>query len=260
MYTLISNITGWPGSQSRVRSRMRFLVLLFVLVSAVSARGQSVTALQGMEAHNRGDIATAYLLLQRAASAGDPEAQVNLGYLYARGQGVTQDQAAALRLYQAAAAQGDSEGMNAVGYKYEFGTGVQPDIQWAIHWYCRAVVLGNPRALNNLGRVVFNGKGLPKDVFEARRLWQQAAKLGKSNAMFNLGLSYLDVPEDMRDRPLAETWLGRAAAQGQPSAQKWLRDHGYKGPLPPAANEAALMIPAPTGASGHSKVCGELIS
>lgn len=239
---------------------MRVVFLLFLCAWTATARAQSATTVAGMEAYNKGDISLAYSLLRRAATDGDPEGQVNLGYLYARGQGVRQDQREALRLYRAAAAQGDSEGMNAIGYKYQYGTGVRPDIQRAIHWYCQAVVLGNPRALNNLAILAFNGIGLPKDVVEARSLWEQAAAFEKSNAMFQLAVSYSDVPENFRDPRLALMWLRRAAALGQPNAEQWLRAHGYNGPLPPAANEAALMTAPPKRASGHSKFCGELIS
>jgi TPR repeat protein len=59
--------------------------------------------------------------LKTAADAGDPDAQLNLGYLYARGQGVAQNQQEAMRLYLLSAKQGNPEGMNAVGFKYRYG-------------------------------------------------------------------------------------------------------------------------------------------
>lgn len=231
------------------------LLMLAMVGPTVPTQGQSAITDMGMAAYNRGDIATAYTLLRQAVEAGDPEGQVNLGYLYARGQGVPSDQAEALRFYRAAAAQGDSEGMNAIGYKYQFGTGVPANMSTAIGWYCRAVALGNPRALNNLAIVVSKGLGLPRDVDEARDLWKQAAGLGKANAMYNLAISYLgEQPAEGR------LWLQQAAEKGQPDAQNLLRRGGYIGPLPPPVNESALMEAAPKGAVGHSKVCDGLVS
>jgi uncharacterized protein len=64
-----------------------------------SVLAQSDATLAGMEAYNHGDSATAHRLLSQEATAGDAEARVNLGYLFARGQGVWANQRAASRLY-----------------------------------------------------------------------------------------------------------------------------------------------------------------
>jgi uncharacterized protein len=130
--------------------------------------------------YNRGDLAAAYRLLRAAADRSDADAQVNLGYMYARGQVVPLDQREALRLYRLLAEQGNSEGMNALGYKYQYGTGVAADIGIAVQWYYRAVAHGNPRALNNLAILHRNGNGVPRDYSKARSLWQQAVDLGVS--------------------------------------------------------------------------------
>jgi TPR repeat protein len=142
------------------------------------ASAQSANTLAGMEAYNRGDFTAAYRLLEQEAKSGDPEAQVNLGYLFARGQGVFANQGEALRLYSLSAARGDGEGMNAVGYKYQYGTGVNKDIDVAVHWYCKAVEAGNARGMNNLAILLSDGLGVPKDEEQARDLWRQSAALG----------------------------------------------------------------------------------
>jgi TPR repeat protein len=119
--------------------------LMTVLIAVPLARAQSPTTLAGMQAYNRGDFAAAYRLLRQAADAGDPEGQVNLGYLYARGHGVRVNQLEALRLYELSAKGGSSEGMNALGFKYRYATGVPKDSGRAAYWFCEAVVRGNPR-------------------------------------------------------------------------------------------------------------------
>ena len=235
---------------------------LFVaaLVFASPALGQSRDTIEGMDAYNRGDIATAYRLLAEQARAGNAEAQVNLGYLYARGQGVAVNQITAFRLYEMSAAQGDSEGMNALGYKYQYGTGVAPDIAMAVHWYCKAVEAGNARAMNNLALLLDAGAGVPRDLDQARDLWRQSAASGHTSAMANLGFSYLKGTVGEKERAEALRWLKRAADGGQPKAQAYLRANGYAGPLPAPVDQAAKMIPTVRGVSGRARICGDFIS
>jgi hypothetical protein len=228
-----------------------------ILVAVTAARAQSGTALAGMQAYNNGDFATAYSLLRQAADAGDPEAQVNLGYLYARGHGVRADQMEALRLYESSAKAGSSEGMNAIGFKYLFATGVPKDAGRAAFWFCEAVLRGNPRAMNNLALMLVSGE-LPMDEAEARNLWEQASKLGHANAMNNLGLSYLN--GGARDFGKGDQWMMRAAQAGHPNAQQYLRTKGYSGALPPVVNVGISMTPAPQNAVGHTKQCQIYIS
>ena len=214
--------------------------------------------MEGMQAYNRGDFSTALRLLRQGMQAGDSEAQVNLGYLYARGHGVREDQQEALRLYQLSADQGNSEGMNAVGYKYLFGTGVRVDAVKAVHWFCLAIGQGNPRAMNNLAQMLGSGSYVMRDEAEARSLWEQSAKLGHANSMMNLGMSYLRGTE--RDPIKGQDWMIRAAKSGQPDAQRMHLAQGYRGTFPPSFIEGIAMIPAPRHEGGHAKICGELLS
>lgn len=226
--------------------------------AAAEADAQSLTARAGMQAYNRGDIAAAARLLREAANAGDAEAEVNLGYLYARGQGVAADQKEALRLYRASADQGNGEGMNALGFKYLWGTGVAVDPERAVYWFCLGVGNGNPRAMNNLALMLDGGKYVKRDVGDARSLWEQAAALGQANAMMNLATSYFG--SGGADAAKGQDWLMRAARAGHPEAQNFIRAGGYSGPLPPPIYEAAAMIPEPRRKGGHAKICGANIS
>lgn len=241
----------------RVQGIRGLLLLSIVMMAGGVAQAQSEATLEGMRIYNNGDFATAYLLLSRAAEAGDPQAQVNLGYLYARGHGVTSDQTEALRLYELSAKAGSSEGMNAVGYKYLgykylHATGVHKDLERAKFWFCQAIVRGNPRAMNNLAIMLVAGE-LPFDEPEARKLWQQAAELGHANAMLNLGVSYLK--GDDRDPQKGREWVARAAQAGHGGAQRILRAEGYTGTLPPAVNFDFVMKPEPQSARGHTRKC-----
>jgi len=240
---------------------------LLTLISAWNSIGEaraqdtSTSVIAGINAYNRGDFATAFRLLKTASDAGDSDAQVNLGYLFARGQGVAQNQQEALRLYLASAKQGNAEGMNAVGFKYRYGSGVAIDLPRAMHWFCRAAVSGDPRGLNNLAIVYYEGAGVPRDVDEARRLWRQAAERGNPNAMANLGSALFFGPEPPIDRQEGTSWIVEAAQKGHPGAQKLARQLGYQDALPPPANTELEMRVADKNLSpGKVRDCGALVS
>jgi uncharacterized protein len=231
--------------------------LAVVLIAVAAANAQSGTTLAGMQAYNSGDFANAYRLLRQGADAGDPEAMVNLGYLYARGHGVRVNQMEALRLYELSAKAGSSEGMNALGYKYLYATGVPKDAKRAAYWFCEGVLRGNPRSMNNLAIMLISGE-VPSDLPEARNLWEQASKLRHPNAANNLALSYLNGPD--RDLRKANELMLLAAQLGHPDAQRYMRSRGYSGAFPPPVNPDLAMKPEPKNAVGHTKECGAYIS
>lgn len=183
-----------------IRAMILLLPALFSVAAScrepVQLDAPSPTVVTAIDAYNRGDAVTAFALLKAAADRGDFDAQVNLGYLYARGQGVAVNQLEAFRLYRLSAQQGNGEGMNALGYKYQFGTGIAPDPNRAVSWYCMAVLQGNSRAMNNLALVLEEGKLVRANIADARNLWRQSASMGHINAMFNLGRSLLYGPGD----------------------------------------------------------------
>ena len=209
----------------------------------------------GIYAYNSGAFDMAFGNLKAASDCGDSDAQVNLGYMYARGQATPADQAEALRLHRLSADQGNAEGMNAIGYKYQFGAGIPADIGQAIYWYCKAVERGNPRAMNNLAQLYNSGLGVPRGVTVARDLWQQSAARGHTNALYNLGLSYLR-SDNSDDRDKGAKLEISAAVQGNLPAQDLVRRSGYQGELPPPVNESALMkIQSSDLPPGHAPAC-----
>jgi TPR repeat protein len=234
-----------------------------VLLSAMSFSAPAADAktpreitIEGIESYNNGIFNLAFRLLKTAADLGDSDAQVNLGYMYARGQGTKADQAEAMRLYRLSADSGNGEGMNAIAYKYTYGTGVPIDMKMAVRWYCRAIAQGNPRALNNLGLLHAQGVGIAFDMDEALDLWRQSAELGHANAMLNLGLALLQMPGAPQKQAEGKAWVVRAAQLGQPDAIGWLKSNGYDGSLPQPINTTGQMALAPPKAeAGNAKEC-----
>jgi len=235
---------------------------LSFIANVAQAGDQSPGAVvAGVNAYNRGDFNAAYALLRQEADRGNSDAEVNLGYLYARGQGVAPNQAEAFHLYDLSAQQGNGEGMNALGYKYQFGTGIKPDIPQAIRWYCAALHRGNPRAMNNLALMLDTGKDVPRDLAAARDLWQQSIDHGDVNGMYNLGLSLLRYPSQPDDKQVGTRWIVEAANRGQIGAQQLLRQNGYRGALPAVIDFSGQMRLQPRDAPpGHADICGSLIS
>lgn len=253
------------GRGTTIRHRLLLLIALALGFTANIARADdsqpSAAVVAGINAYNRGDFNTAFAALRQEANRGDSDAEVNLGYLYARGQGVPADQAAAFHLYDLSAQQGNGEGMNGLGYKYQFGTGIKPDINQAIRWYCAALHQGNPRAMNNLALMLDTGKDVPRDVAAARNLWQQSIGHSDVNGMYNLGLSLIKSPDRPEDRQIGTRWMIEAANRGQIGAQQILRQSGYRGALPPVVDFSGQMKLQPRDAPpGHADICGSLIS
>jgi uncharacterized protein len=251
------------GCASRTQPRRRFaatLIWLAVLLAPGAAQQPSAELAQAMAAYDGGDVATALTLLRQAVDRGEAEAMVNLGYLYARGQGVARDPAAALALYRRAAAMGDGEGMNAVGFRAYYAQ--PPDVQGAIHWWCLAIQRGNSRAMANLAGLYAVGQGVPRDPAEARDLWQQSAARGDVGAAAVLGQDLAadaTLPVAVRQHGMA--LLQQAARQGNARAQAVLRKAGDNEEFPPGFDTSLLMRPEPhDGRPGHSRACGELMS
>jgi TPR repeat protein len=248
--------------------RTRLLTGLVLTALAVSAGAgfaeedppASADVVAGIKAYNAGDFATARTRLQAAANRGEAEAMANLGYLYARGQGVRANSDYARTLYERAAALGDGEGMNAIGYRYNFAS--KPDFPLAITWYCRAIARSNPRAMNNLANMAHNGVFIPRDSHEARQLWRQAMTHGNLGAEANLGVDLLSDPtSSAAERQQGLALLRDAAMQGGAFAQEVLQHYGVRGQFPPPTVTSGTMLLEPRHSPpGTSAVCEQVVS
>ena len=73
--------------------------------------------------------------LRLLAKQGHAEAQYNLGVIYDRGQGVTQDYAEAAKWFRKAAEQGWADAQHNLGLMYGNGQGVPEDYVQAHMWF-----------------------------------------------------------------------------------------------------------------------------
>ncbi len=118
---------------------------------AGNARGATnLAALNGGAAANP---AEARALYGKAAEANSPEAQFQLGLLYAQGIGGPKDDAAARVLFEKAAAQGQADANMWAGAFLEIGRGGPKDAARAKTYYEKAAALGNAQAKEAIHRI-----------------------------------------------------------------------------------------------------------
>jgi TPR repeat protein len=118
---------------------------------------------EAVAAYESGDYQTAFQKFMPAAESGNADAQVNVGAMYANGEGVAQNFDEALKWYRLAAEQGNAAAQNRLGSMYDDGVGVAQNYEEAAKWYRRSAEQGNIGAQINLGVMYAKGVGVPKD-------------------------------------------------------------------------------------------------
>ncbi|WP_269533126.1 Sel1-like repeat-containing protein kinase family protein [Chitinimonas sp. BJYL2] len=113
--------------------------------------------------------------LRRAAEAGDPAAQTQLGLRYRKGQGVPADNELAVSWYRKAADQHHAEAQAYLGFMFMTGRGIRKDDGEAVRYSQLAADQGNPTGQYNLALLYLSGRGVPLDKLSAYRLLKQAA-------------------------------------------------------------------------------------
>ncbi len=100
--------------------------LLAALALALASPAPADPLEDAVAARASGDYASALKLLQPLANQGAAAAQFNLGYMYAKGQGVTEDDAQATAWYRKAADQGYGPAQLGLAIAYATGVGRRP--------------------------------------------------------------------------------------------------------------------------------------
>jgi TPR repeat protein len=90
-----------------------------------------------------------------AADQGDADAQYNLGFRYANGEGVEQNYAKAVEYYQLAADQGHADAQSNLGAMYGNGAGVARSLPTALKWMKLAALQKTPTAQSALAELFF---------------------------------------------------------------------------------------------------------
>ncbi len=180
--------------------------------------------------------AKAFELFELAANAGHQRAQINLGILYMRGQGVARDLVQARAWLEKAAANEDPYALYALARAMEDGLGpAVPDPVRAADLYRRAAEKGHPLAALRYGLALAEGTGVRKDGAAAQKWLLQAHQDGVPEAALALADMTVRMPA-IKDKAanqklveLAIGWYESAANAGVASAQFKLANAYFAG-------------------------------
>jgi TPR repeat protein len=143
---------------------------------------------EGMAKHRGQPGSAAIPSFEQAAALGEPRAMLELGKIYAAGDGVGKDAEKAAGWYRKAADLGNASAMVFLGALYAQGAGVPKDLAEAAKWLRKAADAGNAVAMDGLGQMYANGQGLPVDAAQAVIWYRKAIENNNAPAMYHLGL------------------------------------------------------------------------
>lgn len=192
----------------------------------------------------RGADREALRLIQRAADAGSSEGAHRLALIYAQGlAGTTRNDGRAYELFLKAASAGHARAQLNLGILFLRGQGVTRDLVQARAWLEKAAADGDPLALYALGRAMDEGSDQsPADPVRAADLFRRAAEKGHMLAALRYGLALSEGVGLKRDPVAAQRWLILAQDNGVPEAALALGDMAARTPASrdKAANEKVV--------------------
>ncbi len=148
--------------------------------------------------------------LTKKADKGDLNSMVQLYRYYANEE--HQDTLLLVKYLQRAADAGDAEAQTSMGASIMQGIyGLSVDTDRALYYTRKAANQGYNSAIYNLGLFYFNGEGVEKDIDKASSYFKQAAMQGNAAAQFFYG-ACLSIDSTSTDQ--AYFWIQKAADQG----------------------------------------------
>jgi hypothetical protein len=209
----IPNILCQNSQMNRLLILPVLLLTLLVVTPTSSAEWD-----KGVTAYESGDLATALREFRPLAKQGVAVVQSLLGWMYEKGQGVSQDYKTAVKWYRLAAEQGDADAQYNLGVMYQKGQGVPQDYKTAVKWHRLAAKQGIASAQHNLGVMYEGGWGVLKDDKTAVKWYRLAAEQGDADAQYNLGAMYDNGQGVPQDNIYAHMWWDIAASSGDNDA------------------------------------------
>lgn len=158
--------------------------------------------------------------LKTAAEAGDAEAFGALGFCYANGRGVRQDDAEARKFFEQAANQGSVAGKGNLGLFLIHGRGGEKEVKRGVSLMEEAANAGNLESHTFLGQVYYFGlhdEGKP-DYHKAYEHLLPAAEKDHAASQNMIGVIFKDGLAGKVDTDAARVWLEKAAFNGNGKA------------------------------------------
>ncbi len=136
-----------------------YKTLLSVFITLLMLSGQLAGAVttdfdKGLGYMRDGNYAKAFCLWEPLARLGHPDAQYNLGWLYANGNGLNVDVKSAVYWWQQAANNGYLDAQFAIGLAYTTGEGIKSDLDQAFKWFLLAAKSGHEDSQDIVKRLV----------------------------------------------------------------------------------------------------------
>lgn len=122
-----------------------FAVVTLIAISGCCGKDLPVLEEAG-KAYLDGDYRKAVLMFLPEAEDGNPEAQVNIAFMYYCGMHVEKDHSVAAQWYRKAAERNNVTAQFSLGTLYENGEGVNRDFEEAYFWYSLAEKQGDKDA------------------------------------------------------------------------------------------------------------------
>ena len=108
----------------------------------------------GLQHMREGDYAKAFCVWEPLAKLGHPDAQFNLGWLYANGNGLNVSVEDAVYWWQQAANNSHLDAQFAIGLAYTTGEGIKSDLNKAFYWFLTAAKSGHQDSIDIIKRLV----------------------------------------------------------------------------------------------------------
>ena len=197
-------MTGKP-----VHRFLRPALLAAAFVSTGSAPAQNAPPVSVAASDKPADVAwTAMPIdeLRQRAQANEIPAMEELGRRLIAGTGVPRDQKTGVAWFQRAAEAGSPTAEFNVGVMYDRGFVVERNAERAVEWYRKAVDGGVAPARHNLALLLREGRGAPQDGPKAVELLRAAACQGMTASMFALGDMYERGGAVLKDPAAALAW------------------------------------------------------
>lgn len=164
----------------------------------------------------------AQLWLEKAALAGDGEAQFALAELHYKAKlGQPQNYALAWKWYTAVARQGNAKASFMLARMAKYGEGVPADLKLSVHYLQQASEAGNAQAMFLLSNAYAVGEGIAKNPVLAKKWLEKSADGDYPVAIHELALSLEDSQDQDGENALMASHLIKEASDER--ALRWNR-------------------------------------
>ncbi len=190
-------------------------VITLLLLCSISLTANASPLQDGFDAYKAGRYAQALKLWLPLAQSNDiskdnADAMYNVGLLYMKGQGVTQDYKLAKKWFKRAAFYGSADAAYNLGALYMSQNFGFPSKKDALYWWTEAANQGHADSQYNLGVLLAFGHGSKADPKAALSWWYKAAVKGNKQAAQALAEAYQKGLFGLKkDNKLADYWQKR---------------------------------------------------